>query len=608
MHRRVTCLLVLALGLLAAGCPAAGIAAPVPPERALYQDGPDGRHLLGSGWSTRADPRNVGLRQGWQRPGRRGGFRRVRIPHSFNARDRSSRGFRSRVQWYRVRFRLPPGGSLSQWRLGFESVNRSAQVFLNGRRLGSHQGAHLPFELRARGLRRGDNELVVRVDGRLSRSGLPPAGTPQGWWNYGGILREVYLRRAGDLDLSDLDLRPSLDGRVGVRGVVRNTTSRPQALAYSIEVTAPDGSKRSFPGSGGSVAAGALGRIDTAIQVDGPQPWSPESPSLYDVRVRLAAGGQSTRAHLGFRQWSRDAQGRALLNGRPLSLRGASFHEQTQARGAALTAGDRDAIVRQLRGLGANFTRQHYPPHPALLEAFDRLGIVFWEQIPVWRMRGSQLRGALRRRALSELRQAVVRDRNHASVMTWSIGNEIQRGGGAEASYVRAAKGLVRRLDPTRFVGIDQSISPVGRIPAVYGELDVLGLTEYLGWYGRSSTGQVRPSLDAVRARFPGLGLFVTEVGAEANRRGGATRKGTYAFQRAFLSRQLDAFDATPYLGGALLWILRDFAVRPGWSGGNPRPDPPYNHKGVLNLRGGAKQAFATARERFARVPATRAP
>src|SRR5918996_695174 len=143
--------ILLLVAVVLAALPAPAYAA-APPERALYADGPDGRHLLDSGWSTRADPRDVGRRRHWERPGRDAGFRRVPVPHAFNARDRSRRGFASRVQWYRTRFDLP-GGEATGWRLRFESVNRHATVWLNGRRLGTHEGAYLPFELAARALR-----------------------------------------------------------------------------------------------------------------------------------------------------------------------------------------------------------------------------------------------------------------------------------------------------------------------------------------------------------------------------------------------------------------------------------------------------------------------
>src|SRR5436190_1174099 len=126
---------------------AAAASAPVPRERALYTDAPNGMFLLDRAWSTRADPHDTGLRRGWWRSGATGGFRPTSIPNAFNARDLSRKSFNGRVQWYRATFALPQLGGVAQWRIRFESVNVDAAVWLNGKRVGHHRGAYLPFEL-----------------------------------------------------------------------------------------------------------------------------------------------------------------------------------------------------------------------------------------------------------------------------------------------------------------------------------------------------------------------------------------------------------------------------------------------------------------------------
>src|ERR1700750_264088 len=114
--------------------PAASARAYTPSERASYPDGPNGRHVLGQGWSTSR--------------ARGGPWRSVSIPNAFNARDFSQASERSHVQWYREHFPLPSVTAANEWRISFESVNTSATVWLNGRKIGSHTGAHLAFELR----------------------------------------------------------------------------------------------------------------------------------------------------------------------------------------------------------------------------------------------------------------------------------------------------------------------------------------------------------------------------------------------------------------------------------------------------------------------------
>ena len=581
---------LIAAVLLATALPATA-SAYTPTERALYTDGPTGRYLLDKGWSTARS--------------RTGPWRPVSVPNAFNARDYSRRSELSRVQWYRERFSLPSDQSAAAWRIRFESVNTSATAWLNGRKLGSPTGAHLPFELPASGVRDGANTLLVRVQGHASRNDIPPAGRERGWWNYGGILREVYLRKVGQLDLGDPQViaTPGDPAQVSFSAEIRNTGATTMPADVALTVTGPDNFALSLPVVGSTeVAPGGLEKVTGNFEIPSAQLWSPSNPNLYQLKA--TAAGQTTTIHFGVRQWTKAPDGHALLNGQPLNLRGASFQEENLSHGAALTGADEDTLAAQLTALGADFTRSHYPPSERLLEAFDRLGIVFWEQIPVWRLKGKDLaRRQLRRTILDRLRQTILRDRNHASVMTWGAANEIVRGGYAETSYLAQAKALIRRLDPTRFFAVDQTLSPHVRLPAAFKTLDALGISEYVGWYGNDPLSRVRPLLDSVHRQLPGVALFASEFGAEANRSGPATQKGTFAFQSRWLDRQLTTIDGTPYLGGAIVWLLRDYAVRPGWAGGNPRPSPPFSTKGLIDRHGRRKPAWSVVRRHFAQIP-----
>jgi beta-glucuronidase len=142
-------LLALAAGALVALGPApAGAAADAeqPSPKALYKDGPNGRYLLDGRWLYRADPRDVRLARGFFRSRGAAGWRRVTVPNAFNARDFSQRSFDGSVGWYRKDFSAPQLSGGLRWAFRFESVNYRARVWLNGRSLGAHEGAYLPFE------------------------------------------------------------------------------------------------------------------------------------------------------------------------------------------------------------------------------------------------------------------------------------------------------------------------------------------------------------------------------------------------------------------------------------------------------------------------------
>jgi beta-glucuronidase len=245
--------------------------------------------------------------------------------------------------------------------------------------------------------------------------------------------------------------------------------------------------------------------------------------------------------------------------------------------------------------------------HPLTLELADRLGILVWSEVPVYQMREALFNSArLRRQARGIVRALVTRDRSHPSVLVWSLGSEnTTRPGRGLTRYVTSATRLVRQLDPTRLVGLSlQGYPGIGK-QTLYTKLDALGVSDYFGWYpGPHGTAadqrSLGPYLDRLHSDYPRQALFVTEFGAEANREGPGTEKGTYAFQQDFLSYHVGVFAARPFINGAILSTLKDFHVKPGYDGGNPEPDPPVSHMGLVDLAGAPKPAFTTVKRLFA--------
>jgi beta-glucuronidase len=214
-------------------------------------------------------------------------------------------------------------------------------------------------------------------------------------------------------------------------------------------------------------------------------------------------------------------------------------------------------------------------------------------------------RSSVRRGALDMVRDMVNRDRSHPSVIVWSLGNEnTSKPGAGFTRYLREAARITRRLDPTRLVGLAFPGYPTIGKQEVYTSLDALGVNDYFGWYpgpqnSIADRAALSPYLDRLHDDYPRQAMFVTEFGAEANRAGPATEKGTWDFQAEFLDYHLGVFAQKPYLNGALVWILRDFRVKPGYDGGNPQPQAPYNQKGLVDASGAPKPSFESVKRLF---------
>jgi beta-glucuronidase len=594
------------------GRTAAAAAAP-PTSGALYQDGPTDRWLLGGEWLYRADPTDVGVADGfWRNGAATDGWSPVTVPNSFNAGDLSDASMNGSVGWYRRDFTVPASAFSSyvparfrSWIVRFESVNYHATVWLNGRRIGSHDGAYLPFEFDLKGVRAGVNRLVVRVDDRRDASALPP-GPQGGWWNFGGLQREVYLRSVQRVDMSPVVVRPVLPcptcaATIQEQVTVRNVTGSPQTV--SLEGTY-GGARLNFGGH--TVSPHATWVAHASVQVPSPHLWAPDDPHLYTARITASdQHGRVLETYVtrsGVRSVAVTATGQVLLNGRALNLRGFSIHEQNLQTGAALSPAQLAALVNWDRALGGGIIRAHYPLNPQIEEMADRDGILLWSEVPVYQVATTFLtRPGWLTSAHAILRQNILTNQNHPSVLLWSIGNELATPpNDAEARYIAGAAQLAHQLDPTRPVGMAIEDWPGVACQQAYAPLDVIGFNDYFGWFDSGGgTADDRdglsPFLDSIHACYPNKALMITEFGFEGNRPGPVEERGTFAYQAATAAFHLDVFASKPYISGTMWFAMQDFAARPGWGGGDPLPNPPFVQKGPIDINGNPRQPlFAT--------------
>jgi beta-glucuronidase len=591
-------------GLCIATAPAAAAAAPPQPLP------------LETGWELALDPGDHGLLEGWPTGGGSAGWQPVSLPHVVNPAPLEQH-FAGAVAWYRLTFTGPPASPVHAWAVRFEQARRAARVWLNGSEIGASADPYLEFEIEAAGLRPDEpNHLLVRVDYRR------PAELREGWWNWGGLIRPVWLVPRGPVTLREVGLLPRLactgrcEASVLVDGEVANRS--PQMLTPVIEVTlvAPDGTVTEHRSPVGLLAPGMRSRVSGEIHVQGvPALWWPERPRRYAAIVRLRLGDEvveEQRLQIGLRS-VRVQGGRLLLNGRPLSLRGASIQEDAPGRGAALAPADIDWIGRELRAIGADVTRAHYPLSERLMDRLDALGILVWSQAPIYHRDDLLRTSAQRAGALATVRGTVLATRNHPSVITHSVANELassadERAG--TAAFLREARLLTRRLDPTLPVAIDLMGRPGVPRQRAYAAFDLLGTNCYFGWYrhrrGRptATLADLAPYLRDLRRQYPRQAIVLSEFGAEALRRGSARVKGTLAFQARYVRRVLRIAGRLDSLSGAIYWTLREFAVKPRWNGGEPAglPRDGIHNKGLVTYAGRRKPAWHVARRWFRRV------
>jgi beta-glucuronidase len=587
----------------------------------VYHDGPDNRYLLGGDWLFRLDSAGVGLDQRFQQQTDTAGWKATSVPNAWNAGDNSVASMVGTVGWYRKDFHLPDARARMDWLVRFESVNYRSKVWLNGTPIGRNTGAYLPFTLRLprSALKRsGVNHLVVRVDNRRLPTDFPPSGLTGsgdpagGWWNYGGLLREVYLQRVDRVDISSLLVRPELDCSTCAANVLMRVTVRNYADRKNrVTINGSFGGSKVKLGTK-TVPPRSFATFERRVRVADPRLWTPATPNLYTADLGVRVGKDKVvgwRLHSGIRS-IKIVDGHLLLNGRPLDLRGVGLHEDDLVTGAAITSARRAQIVAQAKELGATIIRSHYPLHPELQELADSQGLLIWAEIPVYAVKTQYLkRLEVRKLAARELEANIIANQNHPSILLWSIGNELSaRPGPVQASYIARAVKQAKALDPTRPIGLAVAGYPSAGCRPQYAPLDVLGINEYFGWYP-GPNGQIADRdavsdyLDSVRACYPKKALMISEFGAEANRDGPLEEKGTYSYQQDFVNYHLGVYATKPWLSGAIYWALQEFRVRPNWDGGNPHPDSPIHAKGLLAFDGTKKPAWFDVQRLYRATP-----
>lgn len=473
---------------------------------------------------------------------------------------------REGVAWYKKRFNLPylPRGKVI---LVFFSANYITDVWLNAHYLGYHEGGYTPFVFDATPyLKKGGNVLEVRVDNIPwgMRHDILPCGVCD-WWNFGGIINEVYLEFLPQISILRLDVKPmDKEGNLKVTVLLWNTGERavssqltlscfktnkslydknpnPQSIADIRLPQKMEGETR----KGFKLRGGEVKPLVLKVRIPHPQLWSPDKPNLYVLKVKIGKGDEFWN-QFGFRFLS-VSDGYLLLNGKKAFLPGVFRHEDSP-QGRAMNWQTICQDFKIIKELGAKFVRTHYPNHPYTLIFADRMGIIFWEEIPIYWMGDREIENVLSRGIAQQMfLEMLYKDMNRPSLCFLGACNEC--GGNKRSDLLRELKKLSQRVDGTRLIG--QAAVGGWINDPTQKEADVLGFNFYWEvFYGGDAYSSTIEAIEKMRSAFPDKPIIATEWGYWSSPDWHTTDK-----QLEIADKTFRAFTSKPYLIAGCIWF-----------------------------------------------------
>jgi beta-galactosidase len=536
---------------------------------------------------------------------------KVNIPHTWNAIDVTDDepGYYRGTGWYQKDIFIPSSFKDKDVYIYFEGASQVAEVFINGKSVGTHIGGYNFFSFPITDAIKLDqaNTFSIKVNNKHNED-IPPLSAD--FTFYGGIYRDVYLVAANKVHFN-MDNYASKgvfistpnvsnqEASVMIKGALTNNNKASQNLIVYSQIFDADGKK----------IAEKTDKIKNANQpnqdfqqnfatIKNPNLWSPESPYLYRVlsQIKDVKTGNvldEVSNSLGFRWFSFDADKGFFLNGNHIKLIGTNRHQDFKGLGNALPDALHVRDMQLLKEMGGNFLRiSHYPQDPEILEACDRLGILTSVEIPI--VNAITESPAFADNCKMMMTEMIRQNYNHPSIIIWAYMNEVllrpryDKGSEKQENYFKAIaklaqeiEDLTRKEDPSRYT----------MIPC-HGALDLyvrVGLTQipkivgwnlYQGWY----SGKIEDFagyLDKSHKEIPTKPMIITEYGADVDPhisnpnpiRFDKSQEHSNLYHQFYLKAMLER----PFVAGSAIWNLADFN-----SEQRTDTDPHTNNKGIM--------------------------
>ncbi len=548
-------------------------------------------------------------------------WQQVTLPHTWNRFDAvdNQPGYRRQAGWYRKEIFIPQqyDGRLI---LAFEGVNMQCEVYVNEQPAGGHVGGYVGFEIDITPfIKPGTmNTFDVRVDNSIDRNLIPSQKSD--FVIYGGICRDVWLKAVPDIYIRQARIStPRVDVETAESVIdldIINTTPSPQALRLLFTLFDGKGQKVWQTQFERTISPDASTTTIELPSVDKPMLWSLDHPHLYTLKIDLKSliCRDQLQQRFGFRWFEFQEGGPFFLNGERLLLRGTHRHEDHAGYGNALPDSLHRRDMRMIKEMGANFIRLgHYPQDPEVYRACDELGLLVWDELP-W-CRGGMGGKVWQENTRRLLKEQILQNYNHPSIILWSLGNEIYwlpdfpDGDDPEAlnRYLTGLNELAHELDPYRLTTMRKYYDGAHIT-------DVFSPSIWAGWYSGVYKTYKRALEDARKkySRFmhaeyggsshvgrheenpiTGEGRLKENEWAEQPNMSGvlnASKIGNWNENyivdlfdwHLMVTEQLDWFT------GNAQWAFKDFAtpLRP------ENPIPYINQKGLVDRAGNPKDAY----------------
>ena len=587
---------------------------------------------LNSSWQFTIDPMRIGEKWNWHGKDlpSESQWTALDVPHCWPSDPRTPH---TGAAWYRRKLTVPKEAENRHVRLVFDAVFYRAKVWLNGQFLGEHEGGYTPFEfdITSGALPGKESTLAVEVDNSWSTETIPgarPGPLPRDqvnpWFNYGGIVRDVYLLVSSPVHVARQRVvaKPNLaDGTAALQATI--WVANPGSEDARVEVCAEVHERAHAQDrcllatdSGLENARGHPARSTTPVQMQvtlepsDVELWDQDHPRLYQLETKVFSGDPHTQppddtheVTFGIRSVE-VRKTELLLNGKPVKMGGVNRYSDHPEFGMIEPKQVIDQDMTLMKSANMELAQPpHYPMPPAMFDWADRHGMLMIEEVGnVWLTPEQMDSPGMRRLFETQTEEMICRDWNHPSVIGYSIGNEYDSTSPAGLSWTKDMGSFVRRLDPARLVtfGCDRFVWTEVRNQIKKPEEDGSHYVDLVSLSIYGPPEEVAKSLDFIHGLWPDRALFINQWGSLGEVWGKwkdlpVLDRDPPAKIQAYISGFAEVLRKRPWVVGASYWAFADY--RSLWPGGT-FPDG-YRHLGAVTRERKPRPVYEMLREEF---------